>query len=192
MILISAFTYDNSGGAIQIDYKSIAGYIGKYYKTVNLEYRTVDGGMSSGSGQVSGEGVWPVGGNGGTITAGYPKYPSGGAHSGIDIGAPEGTPVYAAYGGTVIEARYVYTQNVSNNEDNKFGNCVRIQAPDGKIYIYGHLSKVNVKVGDVISAGQQIGNVGTTGRSSGNHLHFEVRDKNNKTLNPYPYLPPKP
>ena len=55
-----------------------------------------------------------------------------------------------------------------------YGNCVKVDHGDGIVTLYAHLSKITVKVGDTLSAGDEVGKIGSTGRSTGNHLHFEV------------------
>lgn len=87
-------------------------------------------------------------------------------HSGTDIGgAPTGTQIYAAKGGVVLTSAH----------HSSYGNYVVISHGDGLSTLYAHMSKRAVKVGDVVSQGQVIGYVGSTGRSTGPHLHFEVR-----------------
>ena len=87
-------------------------------------------------------------------------------HSGTDIGgAPVGTSIYAAHGGVVITSSYQGT----------YGECVVISRGDGISTLYAHMSRRGVKVGDVVKQGQTIGYVGTSGRVTGPHLHFEVR-----------------
>ena len=87
-------------------------------------------------------------------------------HKGVDIAAPNGTPIYAAHSGTVIVAGSV----------GKYGNVVYIDHGDGIQTRYGHMiSAPSVRVGERVTAGQRIGSVGSTGRSTGPHLHFEVR-----------------
>lgn len=90
----------------------------------------------------------------------------GRTHNGIDISKQGcyGDPVVAAYGGTVVRAD-VY---------NGYGNCVIIDHGDGIKTLYAHLSAFSVKVGDVVSTGAEIGKIGSTGVSTGPHLHFEV------------------
>lgn len=87
-------------------------------------------------------------------------------HSGIDIAAPEGTSIAAADGGTVTFSGY-------NNGG--YGNLVIVDHGNGKQTYYAHCSKLLVSVGDPVGQGQEIALVGSTGRSTGNHLHFEVR-----------------
>ena len=84
-------------------------------------------------------------------------------HTGQDFAASSGTPVYAVTSGTVI----------SGNVGSWAGNYVAIRSADGSSTLYAHMSSTDVKVGQQVTAGQKIGNVGSTGRSFGAHLHFE-------------------
>ena len=99
------------------------------------------------------------------VVTSRPGWRWGRTHEGVDMGASTGTPIYASDGGTVIRAG-VY---------GGYGNCIDIQHEDGWISRYGHLSAYGVKVGDKVYQGQYIGAVGNTGRSTGPHLHFEIR-----------------
>lgn len=103
----------------------------------------------------------------------------GRGHKGIDIGAPKGTPVKAAAGGTVILSSYGYNGG--------YGNYVILDNGSGVQTVYGHCTSLNVKVGQTVSQGQTIATVGSTGRSTGNHLHFEIR-VNKVAQNPQNYL----
>jgi murein DD-endopeptidase MepM/ murein hydrolase activator NlpD len=119
----------------------------------------------------------------GTATSGYgmrtdPVHGTSQAHPGFDLAAKTGTPVAAAAGGTIVHAGAAGT----------YGNLVTIRHDNGFETRYAHLSAVTVKVGDKVDAGQQVGNVGTTGYSTGPHLHFEVRH-DGKPLDPEPLLP---
>ena len=87
-------------------------------------------------------------------------------HKGIDIGLTTGEPIYAAFEGKVRYAKY---------NSGGYGNLVILRHPSGLETYYGHLCKMNVKVGDYVVAGQVIGYGGNTGRSRGAHLHFEIR-----------------
>jgi len=98
-------------------------------------------------------------------------------HEGLDIGASIGTHVSASDGGTVIFA----------GRDGAYGNVIRINHGGGKVSVYAHLSKILVKKGTKVYKGQHIGNVGNTGRSTGPHLHFEIR-VNGTPKNPLNYL----
>lgn len=98
-------------------------------------------------------------------------------HEGIDYGASTGTPIYASDGGTVTLAG-VY---------GGYGNCVEIKHSGGYSTRYGHMSRFAVSQGEKVYQGQVIGYVGNTGRSTGSHLHFEVR-LNGVAQNPRNYV----
>lgn len=112
--------------------------------------------------------------------SGYYKHPVPGSrktqglhgHNGIDFGAPVGTPVLASAGGTVIVAR-------STGWNGGYGLYVVISHANGSQTLYSHLSQVNVTAGERVSQGQVIGKIGNTGKSTGPHLHFEVRGARN-------------
>lgn len=86
-------------------------------------------------------------------------------HKGVDIGAASGTPIYAAAGGTVVISTYHYSA----------GNYILINHGGGVYTVYMHCSKLLVDVGDKVNQGDKIGLVGSTGYSTGPHLHFGVR-----------------
>ena len=128
----------------------------------------------------TGEFYWPVPGHH-RITSpfGYRMHPIlkyRKFHTGVDIGAPNGTPVVSAGSGTVIASRFM----------SGYGNCIMIDH-GGKVTVYGHLSSRAVSPGQSVSAGETIGYVGSTGMSTGAHLHFEVR-VNGAVQNPLNYL----
>ncbi len=100
-------------------------------------------------------------------------------HNGIDLAAPAGTPIYAAYDGTVVAAAYTAAM----------GNYIMIDHGDGLYTIYMHASALYVSKGQGVKAGDHIAAVGTTGRSTGNHLHFTVR-LNGSYRNPREYFTP--
>lgn len=102
---------------------------------------------------------------------GYSKF-----HSGIDIPAPSGTPIVAAKSGTVILSRLM----------NGYGNVIMIDHGD-TVTVYAHCSALNKSVGDSVSAGEVVAFVGSTGLSTGPHLHFEVR-VNGSPVNPLGYV----
>lgn len=93
-------------------------------------------------------------------------------YNGVDLAAPVGTPIRAAQGGQVIVAR-------TSGWNGGYGLYIVVKHPNGTQTLYAHLSTVNVAVGDTVASGQTIGAVGSTGRSTGNHLHFEVRGAKN-------------
>ena len=99
-------------------------------------------------------------------------------HKGIDIAAPRGTPVYAADGGTVTYSGWM----------SGYGYTIRIDHGNGYVTYYAHNSSLVAKVGQHVYKGQQIAKVGSTGNSTGNHCHFEVR-YNGVAKNPLNYLP---
>lgn len=109
---------------------------------------------------------------GGQISCGYSS-----GHPAIDWRAPAGTNIYAAASGRVILAKTYST----------YGKCVIIDHGNGVQTLYAHQSKINVQAGQQVSQGQVIGFVGSTGYSTGNHLHFEVR-VNNVKRNPLSYV----
>lgn len=94
-------------------------------------------------------------------------------HTGVDIAAPYGSPIYAADNGKVIWAGW----------DGNYGRLVKIDHGNGMVTYYAHTSRIVVKVGQRVAKGQLIAYVGTSGRSTGPHVHFEVR-KNGKPINP--------
>jgi len=98
-------------------------------------------------------------------------------HSGMDFAAPGGTNILAAADGYVLAAQWV----------NGYGNYVIIDHGSGIWTLYAHMSKISTKKGEEVEVGEKIGEVGTTGTSTGNHLHFEVR-KDQVAVNPAPYL----
>lgn len=98
-------------------------------------------------------------------------------HRGIDLAAPAGTPVYAVAAGTVTRA----------NSDRNYGNVVVINHHNGYQTLYAHNSRLQVKAGERVKAGQQIAKVGSTGRATGAHLHFEMHCSGER-VDPGPYL----
>ncbi len=95
----------------------------------------------------------------------------GAAKRGVDIGAPIGTPIYASASGTVLIAKTGWSGG--------YGNMVIVQHPNGTRTLYAHMSKLGTKTGAKVSQGEVIGYVGSTGRSTGPHLHFEVFNAKN-------------
>jgi len=95
-------------------------------------------------------------------------------HEGVDIAAPQGTGVFVAAEGKVLRTGY---------DPAGYGRFVEIRHPNGMSTLYGHLSRLDVATGDAVEAGARIGLVGSTGRSTGPHLHFEVR-RGERQVNP--------
>ncbi len=118
-------------------------------------------------------------------------------HTGVDIPAPRDTPVLAAGSGRVIWAGYGLYSGTSNSDD-PYGLAVTIRHDFGwngqRLYtVYGHLDHIDAVVGQNVKSGEIIGRVGTTGKTTGPHLHFEVRVERNSyfaTLNPELWLAP--
>jgi murein DD-endopeptidase MepM/ murein hydrolase activator NlpD len=112
---------------------------------------------------------------------GYRSDPFDGGHAefhpGIDFKGQYGDAAHCTANGKVVYAGWM----------GGYGNCVRIAHANSYETLYGHLSHINVRVGEEVTAGQVIGKVGSTGRSTGTHLHYEVR-KNGKAVNPISFL----
>ena len=100
-------------------------------------------------------------------------------HSGMDMSTPHGTPVYATANGTVHQASYSSTG---------YGNTIIIRHQNGYYSLFAHLSAINVRKGQSVSRGQRIGAVGKTGRTTGSHLHYEIRMNNTLKKDPLPYV----
>ena len=98
-------------------------------------------------------------------------------HYGVDIGASYGDEIIAAADGTIIYAGW----------EEGYGNLIEIQHAAGLSSYYGHCSLINVKIGQIVKKGQKIGNIGSTGKSTGPHLHFEIRN-NGKPTNPLNFI----
>jgi murein DD-endopeptidase MepM/ murein hydrolase activator NlpD len=110
----------------------------------------------------------------GEFTSGYGMR-WGRLHKGIDIAAPIGTPIVAAAAGKVLTAGWA---------EDGFGNKVEIQHPDGSISLYAHTSRVLTRVGAVVHQGQLIAEMGSTGSSTGPHLHFQIHPGGKDAIDP--------
>ena len=93
-------------------------------------------------------------------------------YNGVDIGAPNGTPIIAAAGGSVVVSR-------NSGWNGGYGNYIVIKHENGTQTLYAHMSEIVVVSGQSIVQGQVVGSVGSTGKSTGSHLHFEVRGAKN-------------
>ena len=102
------------------------------------------------------------------ITQGYGETVTSSFHTGIDYGCPANTPILASETGMVVKAGW---------DNTGYGNFVIILHPDGNATLYAHLNKINVTPGMMVNKGQVIGYSGSTGNSTGAHLHFEARHK---------------
>ncbi|BAY84066.1 peptidase M23B [Calothrix parasitica NIES-267] len=122
--------------------------------------------------------VWPAKG---VFTSGFgPRW--GRMHKGIDIAAPTGTPIHAAADGVVVSAGW---------NRGGYGKLVDIRHSDGTLTRYAHNSKIVVRKGQRVQQGQRISLMGSTGFSTGPHLHFEIRKGGKKAVNPIAFLPPR-
>jgi len=113
------------------------------------------------------------------VASGYgyridPIYKTARFHAGMDFTAPQGTPIYATANGVA---------KIAGNKGNGFGNYVVINHGYGYETLYGHMYRVNVKVGERVQRGEVIGYVGSTGKSTGPHCHYEVH-KNGQRIDP--------
>lgn len=120
--------------------------------------------------------IWPAKG---VFTSGYGMR-WGRMHRGIDIAAPIGTPIVAAAPGEVVVAGW---------SSGGYGNLVKLKHPDGSLTLYAHNNRVLVRKGQEVDQGQQIAEMGSTGRSTGPHLHFEIHPPGKGAVNPLAYLP---
>lgn len=140
------------------------------------------GGVNDSSTQAVLDGlIWPSNARYITDKFGYRDSPTAGAstdHKGVDIGAPYYSDVFAAQSGTVIQAGW----------NGGYGYCVTIAHPQGVATLYAHLDDYFVSVGQSVSRGQVIAECGSTGISTGPHIHYEVR-VNGVQIDPLPYLP---
>jgi murein DD-endopeptidase MepM/ murein hydrolase activator NlpD len=118
--------------------------------------------------------LWPISGS---VNSGYGARGAG-FHDGVDIGAPEGTPIHAAEKGEVI-----YSDQIRG-----YGNIVIVRHDGGIVTVYAHNQINLVREGQSVERGEVIAKVGSTGRVTGPHLHFEIR-KNNSVQDPMRYLP---
>ncbi|MEB3281491.1 MAG: peptidoglycan DD-metalloendopeptidase family protein [Lyngbya sp.] len=120
--------------------------------------------------------IWP---SRGILTSGY-GWRWGRMHRGIDIAAPIGTPIFAAAPGVVTYAGW---------NSGGYGNLVEIEHPDGSLTLYAHNSRILVNEGQKVAQGHQIAEMGSTGRSTGPHLHFEIHPAGQGAVNPMALLP---
>ncbi len=119
--------------------------------------------------------IWPAKG---VLTSGY-GWRWGRMHRGIDIAAPVGTTVVASAPGVVVTAGW---------NSGGFGNLVEIRHPDGSLTVYAHNNRISTRVGSIVSQGEKIAEMGSTGRSTGPHTHFELHPAGKGAVNPMSFL----
>lgn len=175
---LSNSAYSSDG--VNLIYENIPfGETNAYVKKIERLYKKY---LNWGNGTASGKFIWPAPGTT-TITSGVgPRW--GTTHNGIDISSGDayGKPIVASDGGTVLTA-------VHSGWGGGYGLHVMIDHGNGYITVYGHASKVVVNTGDSVSKGQVIAYIGSTGDSTGPHLHFEIR-KNGVIEDPEKYVSP--
>ncbi len=120
--------------------------------------------------------IWPTRG---TLTSGY-GWRWGRMHRGVDVAGPVGTPIVAAGSGVVERAGW---------NSGGYGNLVEIRHPDGSLTLYAHNNRLSVSTGQAVKQGQKIAEMGSTGYSTGPHLHFEVHLNGKGAVNPVAHLP---
>jgi murein DD-endopeptidase MepM/ murein hydrolase activator NlpD len=120
--------------------------------------------------------IWPANG---LLSSGY-GWRWGRMHNGIDIAGPVGTPIFAAASGVVTYAGW---------NSGGYGNLVEIEHPDGSFTIYAHNHRILVQEGQEVDQGEQVAEMGSTGFSTGPHLHFEIHPSGEGAVNPIAYLP---
>jgi murein DD-endopeptidase MepM/ murein hydrolase activator NlpD len=120
--------------------------------------------------------IWPTQG---IFSSGY-GWRWGRMHKGIDVANTIGTPILAAKAGRVVRSGW---------NDGGYGYLVELQHEDGSVSRYGHNSKILVRVGELVEQGSVISLMGSTGNSTGPHLHFEIRTPGRGAVNPLPFLP---
>ncbi|AFZ31695.1 Peptidase M23 [Gloeocapsa sp. PCC 7428] len=120
--------------------------------------------------------IWPAKG---VLSSGY-GWRWGRMHRGIDVAAPVGTPIFAAASGVIVRAGW---------NSGGYGNLVDIRHPDGSLTRYAHNNRILVRAGQEVEQGQHIAEMGSTGFSTGPHLHFEVHPAGKGAVNPIALLP---
>lgn len=132
--------------------------------------------LPNGSKQSANGFIWPAKG---VFTSGY-GWRWGRMHKGIDVAGPIGTPIVAASDGVVTYAQW---------NDGGYGYLVEITHPDGTETVYAHNSRILVQKGQRVAQGEQISEMGSTGNSTGPHLHFEIHPAGSGAVNPMAFLP---
>lgn len=172
--------------AMQKEYEANYAELSAMQKQIQAELLDIYKNLNtSNEAYVGGEMMWPVPGFS-KISSYYGwRFNNTDFHTGIDITGPgvHGAPVVAANTGTVVHTKTCPYNGYSYG----YGTYIIVDHGGGITTLYAHLSAINVKVGDIVVMGEQIGKVGNTGWSTGAHLHFEVR-KNGSAVNPISYV----
>ncbi|MBE6900131.1 MAG: hypothetical protein E7479_05630 [Ruminococcaceae bacterium] len=172
--------------AMQKEYEANYAELSEMQKQIQAELLDIYKNLqTSNEAYVGGEMMWPVPGYS-TISSVYGwRFNGSDFHTGMDItgSGVHGAPVVAANTGTVVHTNKCPYNGYSYG----YGTYIIVDHGGGITTLYAHLSAIDVKVGDIVVMGQQIGRVGNTGWSTGAHLHFEVR-QNGKHVNPLPYV----
>ncbi len=158
----------------------LAGQVQDYLQSL-LDLRGELGAQLAGENQWETHHRWPVSGGYISSNYGWRSSPITGAwqfHPALDIAAPRGTPIVASAPGTVIFAGRLP----------HYGETVRIRHSEDVVTSYSHCNEITVQIGERVIAGQIIAHVGSTGRSTGPHLHWELHH-DGEPVNPWPYLP---
>lgn len=150
------------------------------FQAIFQSWKKLDAVQVSTSGPISIPSIQPIAKF--TFTSAYgvrsdPFQGSAAMHAGIDLASPTGTPIYATADGVVDRAEWF----------GGYGNMVQIEHGKGIATRYGHMSKIAAREGERVKRGDLIGYVGSTGRSTGSHLHYEVRI-DGRAVNPVPFL----
>jgi murein DD-endopeptidase MepM/ murein hydrolase activator NlpD len=146
------------------------------YPTNSGPYGDIENRYPSTNGETTIGFSWPAAGK---LTSRFGRR-WGRMHKGIDIAGPVGTPINAAADGTIIFAGW---------HSGGYGNLVEIRHSDGTTTRYGHNSRLSVAIGQTVRQGQQLAEMGSTGNSTGSHLHFEIRPSGGNAVNPISHLP---
>lgn len=154
------------GAPVVLPIYGLAGLIVSMLLSISTPVRTQTASSASGF-------IYPAQG---ILSRGFRKY----QHEGIDIAGASGTPIHAAAAGKVIKAGW---------DDWGLGNAITIQHPDGRVTVYGHNQRLLVSLGQQVNQGQIIAEMGSTGNSSGPHLHFEIHTNQRKAIDPIAFLP---
>ena len=172
--------------AMQKEYEANYAELSEMQKQIQAELLDIYKNLqTSNEAYVGGEMMWPVPGFSKISSVYGWRFNGSDFHTGMDItgSGVHGAPVVAANTGTVVHTNKCPYNGYSYG----YGTYIIVDHGGGITTLYAHLSAIDVKIGDIVVMGQQIGRVGNTGWSTGAHLHFEVRE-NGKHVNPLPYV----